>query len=117
MKSLVHYSRTLDSTYNIFSQEAFINNFSKDLVWCGLVQGVAESVYRCYVCLTKLVQLFPEPLRLVERINEETAGSILISRRRSLAVTHLDHAVLSNADEHDLPLYVRAADAQAQGQK
>lgn len=117
MKSLVQVSKTIGATYNASFQEARVRDVSSDLgLWGSLLCSV-ESSYRRYIRATKQVQRFPETLRLVRRTDDEAACRDSASAKSALSATHLDIAVLSRAEKHDVLLYIEAASAHIQGQK
>lgn len=111
LKSLVQYSKTIDSSYDVSFQEACVTDIASDLVLSGFIRGSIKSSYCRYVCVPELVRRFPDALRLVEKLIYEGASKNSSATRGFLGVTRLDSAVLSSADEHSVLLYIEAAAA------
>lgn len=81
------------------------------------MQFAVELSYRRYFRDTRLVQRFPEALRLAGKTNDDAASSDSASPRDALGFTHLENAVLFSAEEHDVLLFIKAATAHNQGRK
>lgn len=62
-----------------------------------------------------LVHRFPDTLLLVEKLGNEAANENSSATTRALAATFLDRALPSNADEHDVLLYIAAGAAHTRG--
>lgn len=58
-----------------------------------------------------------ETLRLFKILNDDAASEDSNDSRSDLGATHLDEAILSSADEHDVLLYMQAAAAPTRCQK
>lgn len=54
---------------------------------------------------------FQKALRLGEKLNDEGVSEQLIATKGVLGSRHLDNALLSNSDEHDVLLYIKATAA------
>lgn len=68
MKLLVRYSKTFDSRFNLFMQDARIADVARDPALCGIVQGAIRSHCRRYARAKKLVRRFLEAFQLVKKI-------------------------------------------------
>lgn len=99
--SLVQYSKTSDSTYEIPFHATPVADIAKNFGSGGFIRGAVEWSYRRYVHITKLVGCFPESLRLVEKLNCETASKASSATRDALSVTLLENALHFRADGHE----------------
>lgn len=117
IKSLVQFSKTSHSSHDVYCQEARVADTIRDPVLCELFQGAGESSCSCYVRATELVRRFSKALRLVEKLNDDTATEDSSATRCTLGATHLDSAALSSVDEYDMVLYIEAAAALTQNRK
>lgn len=109
--------KTFKSSYEVSLQKDRVISTGRDLASCGFIQDAVESNYRRYARSTKLVRRFPELLRLVVKLDDESASQNFSATRDALGVPHPDNALLPRADKHSVPLYFEAAPVHTRGRK
>lgn len=79
--SLVHCSKSFESSYDPSFSATRISTSSKALVSFGMLQGAAEATRRAYDRVSRVMRLYPEAFQLLEKVNEEASASDSAGRK------------------------------------
>lgn len=102
IKSLMQYSKTLESCYGAPLDEGRTSGTCQDLVSCGLPQGAIEATYQCNVRVTRLVPRYPEPLELVENVYGEAAAKDSAAGKSGIGITRFSIVFLLKSEKQML---------------
>lgn len=107
--SVAQCSGTFESSYDASSSEARITNTCKELVFCGLLHGAAETTYRRYVRVERLMRRYPGALGLAEKVSGETTASNGPAESGGFGIADLDSSLLLHFRKQNALLLIEAA--------
>lgn len=87
----------------------------KNVSLCRILRSAAETTFQRYVCVTRLMRRFPQPLQPAGKINNEGAASDSAGMESELGITQLDSVLLPQSKKQDALLFVEAAAVAVKG--
>lgn len=109
IKSLVQYSKTLESSYGASFNEAPIKDTCEDLLSWRFLQCAVEATYRRYVRGTRLMCRCQAVIKLVEKVKQERAASDNAAAKDGLSVTHHGTAIVLGSEKQSALLSIKIA--------
>lgn len=87
VKSLVQISTTLRSTYDSSLGKARESIFCRSSAFCVFLQVAAETIYRRYDGVTRLVRRYPKAFQIVEKVSDEAVARDSAAERGRVCIT------------------------------